>query len=168
MSKQLNNQPAVGKAAKIGSLFLALWGILHVWVGSEGIKQYVTGGNKGLWNMITGGSSAPHQTFQLTTDALTANAQNHLILNFCMDVGGYGVLGLILAWLIYKKGSWNAYFIALIAIGICDLSFLFILVTPGISELNFGTVCGPIIWFIAMALIPFGMPKFNKSTDLTL
>jgi len=37
------------------------------------------------------------------------------------------------------------------------------MVTPGIIELNWGSVSGPIIWFIAMALIPFGLPKFNKN-----
>jgi hypothetical protein len=165
---QTNEIQAVGTIAKAGALFLLLWSILHLYVGIEGIHQYIVSGEIGLWNLMTGGSNAPHDMFQHTTDALTANAHKHLLLNFCMDVGGYGILGLFLAWIIYKRGSWLAYFIALVAIGICDLTFLFSMVTPGIIELNWGSVSGPIIWFIAVALIPFGLPKLSKSNILSL
>ena len=158
-SNQIQGQPQVGKMAKAGALFLVLWGILHIWVGAAGALQYVTSDVGSLWKMLVGGKNAPFNAVQITTDAITANAQKHLILNFCLDVGGYGVLGVILAWLIYRRGSWSAYFIALIAIGICDLSFAFSMVTPGIIELNWGTVSGPIIWVIAVILIPFGLPK---------
>jgi hypothetical protein len=160
---EIKDQPNVGKIAKAGALFLVLWSILHIWVGAEGIKQYITSGESGLWNLMTGGSNAPHNLFQHTTDSMTLNAHKHLLLNFCMDVGGYGILGLILSFMVYKKGSWMAYFIAIVAIGIADLTFLFSMVTPGIIELNLGSISGPIIWFIAMALIPFGLPKFNKN-----
>ncbi len=158
----INNQPTVGKMAKAGALFLALWGILHVWVGYEGIHRYLTMDIGGLWDMVAGGSNAPHNLIQVTNDAITANLQKHLLLNFCMDVGGFGVLGLILAWVIYNRGSWIAYFIALIAIGICDLSFTFSLVTSGIIEPNIPTISGPIIWVIAMGLIPFGLSSLTK------
>lgn len=165
---QINGQPRVGKMAKAGALFLALWGILHVWVGYEGIHRYFTMEIGGMWEMVAGGSNAPRNLIQVTNDAMTANLQKHLLLNFCMDVGAFGVLGLMLAWVIYKRGSWMAYFIALIAIGICDLSFTFSLVTSGIIEANIPTISGPIIWFIAIGLIPFGLPKLNKNDALTL
>jgi hypothetical protein len=158
----INNQSTVGKMAKAGAIFLALWGILHVWVGYEGIHRYLTMDIGGMWNMVAGGSNAPHNLIQVTNDAITANLQKHLLLNFCMDVGGFGVLGLILAWVIYNRGSWIAYFIALIAIGICDLSFTFSLVTSGIIEPNIPTISGPIIWVIAMGLIPFGLSSLTK------
>jgi uncharacterized membrane protein (Fun14 family) len=163
-----NELQPVGMAAKAGALFLLLWGVLHIWVGAEGIHQYLVSGENGLWNLMTGGKNAGRDMFQHTTDALTANAHKHLLLNFCLDVGGYGVLGLFLAWIIYKRGSWFAYFIALVVIGISDLTFLFSMVTPGIIELNWGSVSGPIIWFIAVALIPFGLPKLSKSNLLSL
>ncbi len=161
------SQPAVGMMTKIGAIFLALWGILHVWVGYEGIHQYLSSDVKGMWEMLTGGSNAPHNLVQHTTDALTANAQKQLLLNFCIDVGGYGVLGLMLAWIIYRKGSWMAYMIAVVAIGICDLAFLFSLVTAGIIEYSLASISGPVIWFLAVVLIPFGLPKKN-SENLTL
>ena len=161
------SQPAVGMMAKTGAIFLALWGILHVWVGYEGIHQYLSSDVKGMWDMLIGGSKAPHNLVQHTTDALTANVQKQLLLNFCIDVGGYGVLGLLLAFTIYKNGSWMAYFIAVVAIGICDLAFLFSLVTSGIIEYSLASISGPIIWFIAIALIPFGLPKRN-SQNMTL
>ena len=159
-------QPEVGKMAKAGAVFLILWGILHIWVGAEGAHQYFASDVGSLWKMLVGGKNAPFEAIQISADTITANAQKHLILNFCLDVGGYGVLGIILAFLIYKKGSWSAYFIALIAIGICDLSFAFSMVTSGIIELNWGTVSGPIIWVVAIILIPFGLPKFHPKTSL--
>ena len=153
----------VGKIAKVGSIFLLLWSVLHIWVGFEGAIKYSAGGAHDLWEMMIGGNNAPHFLFRHASDNLTLNAHKHLLLNFCLDVGGYGVLGLYLSWEIYKRGSWNAYFIALIIIGFCDLSFLFSMVTSGIIELNFASVSGPIIWFIAVICIPFGLPKMNKS-----
>jgi len=163
---QIKDQSPVGNMAKAGALFLALWGILHVWVGYEGIHRYLTMDNAGMWEMVAGGSNAPRNLVQAANDAVTANLQKHLLLNFCLDVGSYGILGLILALVIYKRGSWLAYFIALIAIGICDLSFAFSLVTSGIIEPNIPTISGPIIWFVAIGLIPFGLPKLNYKNAL--
>lgn len=154
-------KPMVGAAAKLGAALFFLWGILHIWVGYEGIHQYLTNGTPGLWNMVVGGSNAPRAAFLHTTDAITAFAQGQLLLNFCIDVGGYGVLGLVVAWLIVKQASWPAYFIGLFVIGICDLTFLFYLVTSGVIELNAGSVGGPVIWFMAIIATPFGMPALR-------
>ncbi len=146
----------IGTVARVGALLFVLWGILHMWVGFAGIQQYVTSGAPGLWDMLTGGANAPHAAFQLPTDALTANAQAHLLLNFCIDVGGYGVLALVVAWLIWVRGSWSAYLIGVCIIGLSDLTFLFSMVTPGIVQLNPGTIGGPVIWLIACLLTPLG------------
>jgi hypothetical protein len=161
-NNKIEQGPTVGAVAKAGAIFLALWGILHVWVGFEGIHRYLTMDIGGMWNMVGGGSNSPRDLIQVTADAMTASLQKHLLLNFCLDVGGYGVLGLILAWVIYKKGSRMAYLIAVVAIGICDLSFTFALVTSGIIEPNIPTISGPIIWVIAIVLIPFGLPSRRK------
>ena len=155
----------IGKAAKAGAVLFTLWAVLHLWVGFEGIHQYLTSGAPGLWNMLTGGSAAPRETFQHATNGMTANAQAHLILNFCIDVAGYGVLGLVVGYLIWFRGSWTAYFLGLIIIGIADLAFLFSMVTPGIIELNAGTLGGPVIWILACIITPFGLPKFDKSAS---
>ena len=155
-------KPMVGAAAKLGAALFVLWGILHIWVGYEGIHQYLTNGTPGLWNIVVGGSNAPRAAFVHTTDAITAFAQGQLLLNFCIDVGGYGVLGLVVAWLIVKQASWPAYFIGLFVIGICDLTFLFSLVTSGVIELSAGSVGGPVIWFMAIIATPFGMPSLRK------
>ena len=155
-------KPMVGAAAKLGAALFFLWGILHIWVGYEGIHQYLTNGTPGLWNMVVGGSNAPRAAFLHTTDAITTFAQGQLLLNFCIDVGGYGVLGLVVAWLIVKQASWPAYFIGLFVIGICDLTFLFSLVTSGVIELSAGSVGGPVIWFMAIIATPFGMPSLRK------
>jgi uncharacterized membrane protein (Fun14 family) len=159
----LNKQPHAGTVAKIGALLFALWGVLHVWVGYEGIRQYLVNGTQGQWNMVIGGSSAPRAAFQHATDAMTAHAQGQLLLNFCIDVGGYGVLGMVVAWMIWTRASWVGYFIGLFVIGICDLTFLFALVTPGIIEINAGTLGGPILWFMAIAITPFGLPSLRAA-----
>ena len=149
-------------ALAISSAIWVVWGVLHIWVGAEGVHQYLTGGTRGLWNMVIGGSRAPRAVFQQTADPATAYAQGQLILNFCLDVGGYGFLALIIAWMIWKRESWWAYFIGLFVVGIADLSFLFSLVTTGVVEANLPTVSGPIIWIFACVIAPFGLPAWRR------
>jgi hypothetical protein len=157
--KSSNDGIAVGRAAKAGAMLLALWGVLHVWVGAEGAHQYLTKGTRGVWTMFLGGSNAPVAAYQHSTDAVTSSVQGHLALNFAIDVGGYGVLGLALAWLIWKRGSWTAYLLALVVIGLADLAFLFTQVTTGLIEANAGTVGGPVLWALACIVTPFGLPS---------
>lgn len=160
--KNTIRKPMVGAAAKVGAALFLLWGILHIWVGYEGIHQYLSNGTPGLWNIVVGGSKAPRAVFVHTTDAITAYAQGQLLLNFCIDVGGYGVLGLVVAGLIVTQASWAAYFIGVFVIGIADLTFLFALVTSGVIEFSIPTISGPIIWFLAIIATPFGMPALRK------
>ena len=158
-----DTQPSLGTSAKVGAWLFVLWGILHIWVGYEGIQQYLSNGTPGLWNMLIGGAQVPRTAFVHATDAVTVYAQGQLLLNFCIDVGGYGVLGLAVAWLILNRASWPAYFIGVFVIGIADLTFLFAMVMSGVIELNAGTVGGPVIWFLAIVATPFGMsPLRNK------
>ena len=160
--EHMKERHAVGSAAKVGALLFVLWGVLHIWVGYEGIHQYLTNGTQGLWNIVIGGSRVPHSAFVHTTDPVTAYAHGQLLLNFCIDVGGYGVLGLVVGWMIWSRASWVGYFIGLVIIGICDLTFLFALVTSGVIELSVPTISGPVIWFFAIAITPFGMPAIGK------
>ena len=159
------NQKAlqVGLMAKTGAFLFLLWSILHIWVGAEGLNQYFSNGTKGLWDLIIGGEKVPRQAFVHSTDSATLYAHAHLLLNFVLDVAGYGVLGLFVAWMIWKKASWTGYFIGLIVIGIADLAFLFVTVLSGVAELNLPSLSGPIIWFLAIIVTPFGLPKFKSS-----
>jgi hypothetical protein len=165
--EQLSGRRVVGTAAKIGAILFLVWGVLHLWVGFQGVHQYLTTDTKGLWEMLLGGSNAPRSSFQHTTDALTAHAQAQLILNFTLDVGAAGLLGLAVAWLIWFRGSWAAYFIGVVVIGVFDNAFLFSLVTPGIIELNAGSIGGPVLWFLACVVTPFGMPSIRQRKDLS-
>ena len=162
--QQAIQRNATGTAAKVGAALFFLWSVLHIWVGYEGIHQYLSSGTEGQWNMVIGGSQAPRAAFQHSTDAVTAHAQGQLLLNFCIDVGGYGVLGLVVGWLIWTRASWLGYFLGAVVIGICDLAFLFSLVTAGIIEFNAGSLGGPIIWFLAILITPFGLPALRHST----
>ncbi len=142
-----------------------LWGVLHIWVGAEGVRQSLTAGTPGLWGMFIGGHAVPRVAFVHAVDPVTLFAQGQLVLNFCLDVGGYGVLGFFVAWLILKRASWTGYLIGLTAIGIADLAFLFVLVVPGVIELNAGTIAGPVLWFLAVAITPFGLPDQRRDRN---
>lgn len=155
----MSASPSIRMPARIGAGLFLLWSILHIYVAVAGAIQYATGDVEGMWTMLLGGSNAPVSAFVFPTDAITANAQAHLLLNFCLDVGGYGVLGLFVAWMIWARASWTGYFIGLVVIGISDLTFTFALVTSGIIELGIASLAGPIIWVLAVILTPFGMPR---------
>lgn len=159
----LNASPLIRIPAKIGAGLFLLWSILHIYVGVAGLIEYLTGDATSQWKMLIGGTNAPVSGFQFPTDALTANAQSHFILNFCLDVGGYGVLGVIVAWLLWTRASWTGYVIGVVVIGIADLSFLFAMVTSGIIVADIATVAGPIIWIIAVIVTPFGMPALRRA-----
>lgn len=161
----LSASPLIRTPAKVGAGLFVLWSILHIYVGVAGAIQYATGGVAGLWTMVIGGSSAPVTLFAMPTDAVTANAQAHLLLNFCLDVGGYGVLGLFVAWMIWARGWWTGYVIGVVVIGIADLGFTFALVTSGVIVLDVASVAGPIIWILAVIITPFGMPRPGRSSD---
>ena len=162
-----NPTPVAGTAAKVGGWLFALWSVLHIWVGAEGVHQYLKGGTSGLWNMLIGGRAVPRAAFVHATDPATLFAQGQLILNFCLDVGGCGVLGLLVAWLIIKRASWAGYLIGLLAIGIADLAFLFAMVLAGVIEFNAGTVGGPVLWFLAVLITPFGLPAWRRANQGT-
>ena len=157
--KPVKSPAPIGLPAKIGAWLFALWGVLHVWVGAEGVRQYLTAGTPGLWNMLMGGHAVSRSAFVHATDAVTLFAHGQLVLNFCIDVAGYGVLGFFVAWLILKRASWTGYLLGLVVIGIADLAFLFAMVVPGVIELNAGTVGGPVLWLLAILLTPFGLPR---------
>jgi hypothetical protein len=112
-----------GLPAQIGAGCLLLWGILHIWVGWEGLVQFhAADAPKSQWDMLIGGANVPKSTFQHVNDPLprgvkdwsenyagigpSALAHKHLHLNFCLDVAGYGVMGLLVAYMIAVKGSW--------------------------------------------------------------
>ncbi len=147
--------------AQVGAALFTLWGILHIWVGFEGLHQFFANPVKKQWEMLIGGSRAPIAAFKLPVDAVTARVHSHLLLNFCLDVGGYGFLALFVAWMIVKQASWVAYFIGLFVIGLGDLAFMFMLLTSGIIKPDIFTVGGPVLWFLAVIATPFGMPALT-------
>jgi hypothetical protein len=63
--------------------------------------------------LIGGVNAAPFNSFTFPTDPVTARVHANLILNFCLDVAGYGALGIFIAWLLFRRPSWMAYFLGL-------------------------------------------------------
>ncbi|KAI9009048.1 hypothetical protein DFJ74DRAFT_686694 [Hyaloraphidium curvatum] len=82
-------------AQKVAAGLWGVWGFLHIWVPYDGWKTYHGEGLKGQWHAITGGADAPRSELGVT--GTNANALSSLMLNFVNDVGGYGILGLVLA-----------------------------------------------------------------------
>ncbi len=62
----MNDRQTIGAAARAGALLLLLWGVLHVWVGVEGVRQYLTNSSRGLWTLFLGGANAPVSAYQHT------------------------------------------------------------------------------------------------------
>lgn len=159
------NAGGIGLQARIGAWLFVLWSVLHVWVAAEGIRQYLTAGTTGLWKMVIGGHVVSRGAFVHATDPVTLFAHGQLILNFCLDVGGYGVLGFFVAWMILRRASWTGYLIGVVVIGVADLAFLFCLVVPGVIELNAGSIAGPLIWIAAVVVTPFGLPRRGSQVE---
>lgn len=150
------------RALAASALIWLYWSVLHLWVAVMGVREYFTTGTRGLWALLIGGDAVPRSAYVHTDNFVTAFAQGHLILNFCLDVGGYGVLALIVGWLIWRKESWAAYFIGLVVIGIGDLSFFFCMVTSGVIEADCATITGPVAWLLACAIAPYGLPSLGR------
>ena len=150
-------------AAKIGAGLFLLWSILHIWVGVEGIRQFADGNVISFWSMLTGGAHAPRNLVQIPTDPTTVNVHLNTLLNFTVDVGGYGVLGLVVSWLIWTRASWVGYLLGLVVIGIADLTFTFAMLLSGVIEPSLPTIAGPVIWLLAVTCTPFGMPASTAS-----
>jgi hypothetical protein len=162
-TEQYFSEQPVAPVAKVGAGLFALWGILHSWVGYEGLKLYFAEGLKKQWEFFVGGKNAPLSGFAFPTDPETMHVHANFLLNFCLDVAGYGLLGLVVAYLVYRRASWFAYFLGVAMIGICDMSFTFLQLTSGIISLNIASVSGPVIWFLAAITTPFGMPSLREA-----
>lgn len=161
-TSEVTNQKKINNALRIGSIAYIVWGILHIYVGFIGVSQYILDPNKGLWSALIGGEKMPVDKFQFATDPMTLQVTANFILNFCLDVAGYGILGILLGVMLLKNiKPWLAYFIGFFIIGLADLSFLFLQVTPGHIKGDWGTYGGPILWFVAIVVLPFGLPKFK-------
>lgn len=158
--------PRLALAGKAGAGLFALWGILHLWVGYEGTRLYLASPAQNQWRMFIGGAKAPFDAFQFPSDPVTAHVQANLVLNFCYDVAGYGLLGLLVSWLLFRRASWIAYMMGVVLVGICDVSFTFMQMTSGIIQLNVPTVSGPVVWLLAVLITPFGMPPFKGVREL--
>ncbi|KAG5189050.1 hypothetical protein JKP88DRAFT_262128 [Tribonema minus] len=147
----------VAVAAKVGAALFLL-------VPYAGISAYYEGGAADQWNMIIGGDKAPLAAFKHTADATTAYAQSRLMLNFVIDVGGYGVLGFLVAYKLWTEASLLFYLFGTFIIGIVDLAFLFLMVWPGrVIVFSPESLGGPVIRALAVMITPFGLPAFTNA-----
>lgn len=57
--------------------------------------------------------------------------------------------------------TWLASLIGFFIIGLTYLSFVFLQLTPEHIKGDWGTYGGPILWFIVVVALPFGLPNFK-------
>jgi len=149
-------------AATIAAMTYMLWGVLHIYVGIDGLINYFGGGYMALMTAVLGGWHAPIDKFQFHTDQLTLEIMQNFMLNFNLDVGAFGILGVFLGLMLWKMSKpWLVYFMWILVIGLADLAFLFLQVVPGNYVGNWASYGGPILWFMALVVAPFGMPKLR-------
>jgi hypothetical protein len=145
---------------QLGSILFFLWGVLHLWVGYAGLENYFYG-LAAQWGMLAGGVNVPRGALVIPADGPTALAQSQLLINFCIDVAGYGLLALFVAWGLWARSSWVAFWVGALVIGMGDLAFTFCLVTPGVIEKTFPVVVGPVLWLLAMVVTPIGLTRLG-------
>lgn len=73
----------VSTAVKIGAILFVVWGILHLWVGYEGLHGY-SEGTKTQWEMVIGGDNMPIGAFQHATDPRVSETADEL--SFCLII----------------------------------------------------------------------------------
>ena len=71
MNELATNQSKLNIYVKIGSLAYILWGVLHLWVGYEGINQFIISPNKGLFGFLIGAENMPVDKFQFAIDPMS-------------------------------------------------------------------------------------------------
>jgi hypothetical protein len=148
----------VGFPAKVGAIILVLWGILHLWVPYNGFSSYFKHGN--CFDMFIGGKNVPKSEFVPPTDPKTLYAINNVFFDFITSIGGYGILSFIVAYMLwYGESPWIAYLITLLCIGAADTAFLFFMILSGVIELSIPVILGPLLWFLAIIITPFGLPR---------
>ena len=85
-----------------------------MWVLFDGLENF-NHGPQAQWNAIIGGARVSRDSFQHSSHSATSFAHSQLIFNFTQDVGGFGLLGVVLAYMIYfNKSAWIAYLIGII------------------------------------------------------
>lgn len=153
------------RMTKAGAALFTLWGVLHVWVGYEGLHQYLAAGPMGQWMLVVGGSAMPREAFQIASDPATLYAQGQLLVNFTMDVGASGLLGLFVGWMMWRRPGWLGFTLGAVVIGVVDMSFLTLLVLSGVVEFSLPVLAGPIIWFLAVGVSALGLISGNRAAQ---
>jgi len=143
----------LGILAKIGAILFFLWGILHLWVPYKGFTEYYEKGN-GFGMLV----SKNYKGFNMPKDESTSYVLNNLFLNFVSNVGGYGILSIFVAYMLWNDiNVWLAYFIGITCTGVADTAFLYFQVMSGIIEITFPVLAGPTLWFLAAIITPIGL-----------
>ena len=88
----------------LGVAAFLIWGVLHIWVLFDGFKNYLEG-PKAQYDLLIGGSKVPKDVFQHSSHPPTSYTHSQLMFNFTQDVGGYGFLGVIIAYMIQFNHS---------------------------------------------------------------
>lgn len=137
-------------AHRIGAIFYALWGILHILGAAVLLQQASSGGATTVFATIgsaTPVADLPQVAGGLATAVLTYYAWNLLWV---------GLFVLVVAIWLNWKNSLLGFWLNLVVVGAVDLGLLFTLIAPGHMALSDGLL-GVGLWLPALLFSAIGL-----------
>lgn len=141
-------RPTVGRLARAGAVFFALWGVLHAVVGLTGTLGYQQGGPSGVLTAF-GGAVAPTQS-----NAALALA-GHVALDFSMGLAIFGALAIWAAVMIWR-GQHLGFWLGAVILGAVDAAFILALVLPGYVT-GVDAASGPVLYVLGVVFSAAGL-----------
>ncbi len=137
-------------AAKIGAMFYALWGLIHILGGVVLIQQAQSGG-AGAALATLGTAVPPEQLRQVTGGVAQA-----VLAFFGWNWVWIGLLVLVVAVRLNWRASPAGYWINLFVAGASDLGLVLLLLVPGYMAIADGWP-GPLLWLLAAGFSTLGL-----------
>lgn len=133
---------------KLGAIFYALWGVLHVIGGAVILTADARTQVEMFGTAMVAPGTAP-EPGPIVHAVLSFHAYNLLWM---------GLLSLIVAILLNWKNSRIGYWINLAIVGAADLGLIVFLLIPGYMSVLDGSL-GPVLWMLALVFSTMGLIK---------
>ncbi|MDA0734063.1 MAG: hypothetical protein O2909_10760 [Chloroflexi bacterium] len=139
-------------AYKIGAIFYALWGILHI-VGGAVILAADATTQVAMFGSATANTEAIQDPGPIVHAALSFHAYNLMWM---------GLLSLVIAVVLNWKNSPTGYWINLVITGAADIGLIVFLLAPRHMAILDG-IPGPTLWVLAAVFSTIGLLKARKT-----
>jgi len=136
-------------AHKIGAVFYALWGLLHVFGAAVLIQQAAADASLAL---STIGSATPAAEIPQIGDGLAASVLTYYAWNLLW----IGLLVIVIAVKFNWQNSPLGFWLNLVLVSAVDLGLIILLVAPGYMALSDG-MAGVLLWLPALLFSTIGL-----------